>query len=81
MPDLFEGLLFALHSALSLNPHKGGARVTWKYTTALFERCKTLMTATRFVQVRTFRQWLLPVFKKSVATMYGYRFLLPCILN
>ncbi|KDR75321.1 hypothetical protein GALMADRAFT_249351 [Galerina marginata CBS 339.88] len=50
-PDLFEGATLA----------------TWSSTTTLLERCKKLMTATRFEQVRTFRHWLLPVFKKSVA--------------
>jgi len=56
MPDLFEGY----------------PQSVWTSRTALLEKCTTLMTATRYEQVRTFRQWLLPVFKTAVA---GYVFL------
>ncbi|KAF8972899.1 hypothetical protein BDZ97DRAFT_2053658 [Flammula alnicola] len=50
LPDLFEGTSVA----------------TWTSTTALLKQCQTLTKATRFEQVRTFRQWLLPVFKKRI---------------
>ncbi|KAF8160920.1 hypothetical protein B0H34DRAFT_795767 [Crassisporium funariophilum] len=51
LPDLFEGI----------------SQSTWTSTRILLAQCKTLMTATRFEQVRTFRQWLLPVFKNFVS--------------
>ncbi|KAF9484513.1 hypothetical protein BDN70DRAFT_872547 [Pholiota conissans] len=51
LPDLFEGI----------------SPFSWTSTTSLLARCQTLIKATRFEQVRTFRQWLLPVFKRSLA--------------
>ncbi|KIM45096.1 hypothetical protein M413DRAFT_441761 [Hebeloma cylindrosporum] len=41
----------------------GVAAISKQTSTTLSERCKRLMAATRFEQVRTFRQWLLPFFK------------------
>jgi hypothetical protein len=41
----------------------------WISTTSLLNRCQILMKATRFEQVRTFRQWLLPVFKKALTKL------------
>ncbi|CAA7259196.1 unnamed protein product [Cyclocybe aegerita] len=50
MPDLFEV----------------PSQATWTSTSTLLEQCKTLIMATRFEQVRTFRQWLLPFFKQRI---------------
>ncbi|KAF9567913.1 hypothetical protein CPC08DRAFT_813741 [Agrocybe pediades] len=50
MPDLFEGQSPSM----------------WTSRASLLDKCMTLMKATRFEQVRTFRQWLLPVFKQRV---------------
>ncbi|KAF8995454.1 hypothetical protein BDQ17DRAFT_1430355 [Cyathus striatus] len=35
-------------------------------TTALLAHCNTLISASRFEQVRSFRQWLLPLVRKSI---------------
>ncbi|KAJ3504486.1 hypothetical protein NMY22_g17908 [Coprinellus aureogranulatus] len=39
----------------------------WKSTSALLNECKSFVTATRYEQVRTFRQWLIPAFEGGVA--------------
>lgn len=36
-------------------------------STALLESCSKLVSASRFEQVRTFRQWLLPILQKHIA--------------
>jgi mediator of RNA polymerase II transcription subunit 12 len=37
-------------------------------TAALLEKCPTLMSAPRFEQVRTLKQWLLPILRKGIAS-------------
>lgn len=39
----------------------------WKSTSDLLSECRSFVTATRYEQVRTFRQWLLPAFESAVA--------------
>ncbi|KAF5322492.1 hypothetical protein D9619_001365 [Psilocybe cf. subviscida] len=48
LPELFEGSPPAM----------------WTSPKSLLNHCQILMKATRFEQVRTFRQWLIPVIKK-----------------
>ena len=67
LPNLFEGLICTRSSFKSkFDKTQGTPQCTLPSTTTLLTQCKTLISATRFEQVRTFRQWLLPVFKKHI---------------
>lgn len=67
LPDLFQGLIYLWYSfELNLIGFQGSPLCTLPSTTTLLAQCKTLIAATRFEQVRTFRQWLLPVFRKHI---------------
>jgi len=73
LPELFGG---------KNDPDKGEKRLTFQVaaistqtsTSTLLERCKRLMAATRFEQVRTFRQWLLPFFKTCLLRLVDLGF-------
>ncbi|TFK25548.1 hypothetical protein FA15DRAFT_693754 [Coprinopsis marcescibilis] len=54
----------------------GSAAKGWPSTTALLDDCKSLVAASRYEQVRTFRQWLLPAFQKAVAASNDHAVLL-----
>lgn len=41
--------------------------MNWPSTAALLENCKSFVDASRYEQVRTFKQWLLPTFQKAAA--------------
>ncbi|KAF5386158.1 hypothetical protein D9615_002361 [Tricholomella constricta] len=46
----------------------GGHQTPTTSTASLLSSCNILMTSTRFEQVRTFRQWLLPILEKHIAS-------------
>ncbi|RDB24995.1 Mediator of RNA polymerase II transcription subunit 12 [Hypsizygus marmoreus] len=45
----------------------GESHIPVSSTSMLLSTCKTLVSSTRFEQVRTFRQWLLPILQKHIA--------------
>ena len=60
-------LLIPLHRSLIKRVvYVGEARPNYLSAQALLEDCPILVSASRFEQVRTFRQWLLPTFRKVV---------------
>jgi mediator of RNA polymerase II transcription subunit 12 len=72
LPNLFEGLICSLSSFESnFDKTQGSPQCPLPSTTTLLTQCKTLISATRFEQVRTFRQWLLPVFRKHIKCAFS----------
>ena len=70
LPQLFGGqfLLFAPCKLLIriFSNDIGEARTNYLSADALLGVCPILVSASRFEQVRTFRQWLFPIFRKAI---------------
>lgn len=66
VPELFGGELTCSYPCqiTRLSVHIGIARPNYLSADALLEDCPMLSSASRFEQVRIFRQWLLPIFHK-----------------
>lgn len=71
LPDIFSGfilLFLELYMPLKYEyVSPGDVASAASSSTALLESCSKLVSASRFEQVRTFRQWLLPILQKHIA--------------
>lgn len=67
LPQLFGGQhhYFSVYLGELTRP-LGESRKIYSSPRPLLDECHTLISASRFEQVRTFRQWLMPIFRKAI---------------